>query len=77
MPQDFVFDYKKLRVRIFEVIGTARELAKKLGWSEVTMSMKLNQKRDFSREDIMRICEILEIDKTQIGDYFFTLKGEE
>lgn len=74
MAQPVVFDYKKLSVRVFEVLGSKRALAKALGISEVTMSQKFNQKRKFSTEDILEICKVLDISADQIGDYFFTTK---
>lgn len=66
------YEYRKLIGRIVEKYGTRKEFAKVLGISENSMSLKLNGKTGFSREDIVRWGELLDIDVNEFGAYFFT-----
>lgn len=45
-------DYRKLRGKIVEVYGTMSNFAKAMGYSERTVSLKINGKVDFSQSDI-------------------------
>lgn len=67
------FEYRKLKGRIIEIHGNQETFAKVLGLSSNTISRKLNNKADFSKEDIKTWCEALRIDITpeNIGLYFF------
>lgn len=65
------FDYSKLRGRIIEKFGTQGCFAKKLGVSERTLSLKLNNKIFFSQDEITKISELLNISKDKIQVYFF------
>lgn len=64
-------EYRKLIGRIVEKYGTRKEFAKVLGISENSMSLKLNGKTGFSREDMLRWGELLDIDVNDFGAYFF------
>lgn len=66
------YEYRKLIGRIVEKYGTRKEFAKALGISENSMSLKLNGKTGFSREDMVRWGELLDIDVNDFGAYFFT-----
>lgn len=65
------FKYKLLKGRIVSVFGTQGEFAKELGVTENTVSRKLNSSVDFSRDDIIKWSDLLEIEKDDIGKYFF------
>lgn len=65
------YEYRKLIGRIVEKYGTRKEFAKALGISENSMSLKLNGKTGFSREDMVRWGELLDIDVNEFGAYFF------
>lgn len=67
-----MFDYSKLRGRIVEKCGSIEAFAQTVGISSVSMSKKLNNKTDISREDILRWAEVLDIAKENYGAYFFT-----
>ena len=69
-----MYDYSKLLGKITEVYGTQVKFATAVGISQVTLSMKLKDKRGISREDIETWCEALEIPKEEIPDYFFARK---
>jgi hypothetical protein len=66
------YEYRKLIGRIVEKYGTRKEFAKVLGISENSMSLKLNSKTGFSRKDMVRWGELLDIDVNDFGAYFFT-----
>ena len=68
------FDYSKLKGKIVEKYGSQLEFAKAFGISENTLSLKLNNKVRFTSDDIIKITDMLEIDKDEVGKYFFTLK---
>ena len=68
-----VFDYSKLRGRIVEKYGTQRRFAMENQLSDRSMSLKLNNDIRLSQEEIMKWCELLDID-TQIPVYFFAQK---
>lgn len=68
------FDFSKLRGRIVEKFGSQAAFAKALGISENSFSKKMNKKSRFSADDIVKMSELLEISKEEIGEYFFTLK---
>lgn len=68
------YDYSKLLGRITEVFGTQSEFSKGMGMSERTTSLKLNAKIGWKQSEIAKACEILRIEESEIGDYFFNLK---
>ncbi len=63
--------YRKLRARIIEKYGTQEAFAKAFGISKNSFSLKMNGKAGFSQSDILKCCELLEIERSEIGDYFF------
>ena len=67
-----VMKFAKLRGRITEKFGTESRFAKALGLSLIAVSRKLNGVSSFSRKDILRWCEVLEIPIKDIPLYFFT-----
>lgn len=66
------FDYSKLRGRIKEVYKTETEFAKELGLSTVSLSGRLNNKLNFEQSEMLKIGELLEIEKEDLHNYFFT-----
>lgn len=68
------FDYRKLRGRIIEKYGSQTAFVEKYGVSENTFSMKMNNKIRFTSDDIIKISEMLDIPKEDVGVYFFTQK---
>lgn len=67
-------DYRKLRGKIFEVYGTMSSFAKEMGYSERTISLKINGKVDFSQSDIVKMVSLLGLRDKDIPIYFFTNK---
>lgn len=68
------FDYSKLRGKIIEKYGTINNFSRAYGISLNSMSRKIQNKSRFSSDDIVKISNLLGIDKNDIGDYFFTKK---
>ena len=66
------FDYRKLRGKIKEIYGVQSAFAVALGISCTSLSNKLNGIVDFSQEEIAKSAELLQIEKKDILDYFFT-----
>ena len=64
--------YLKLKARIIEKYGSQGNYAQRLETSEVTVSKKLCDKVPFTHSDIVKWCELLDIDQADIGIYFFT-----
>ena len=66
------FEYRKLRGKIVEVFGSYARFAEALGVSSVTVSNKLNNKTQFSQDDIIDWCNALHVPVAESGTYFFT-----
>ena len=65
------YSYNKLRGRIVEMYGTQERFAEALGMTKQGLSLKMTGKTEFSQRDMNRWCELLNIPKEQIVDYFF------
>lgn len=70
--KDVIFNYNKLRGRIREKCLTQEELAREIGISYVSLSQRLNNKLEFSGQEIYKTCGALEIPLEEIPIYFFT-----
>lgn len=67
-----LYKHQKLKARIIEKYGTQGNFARELNTSEITVSKKICDKVPFTHNDIVKWCEVLEIDQDDIGAYFFT-----
>ena len=65
-------NYSKLREKIRVTCGTQDAFAEKLGIGRVSLNLRLNNKAEFSQEEIFKACEILGIAIKDIPAYFFT-----
>lgn len=76
MSEDIIFDYSLLLGKIKGKVKTIANMAKLLNVNTSTLSLKLNNHREFKRNEIIKICEILDINTndSEIQKYFFTLK---
>ena len=74
---DMMFDYSKLLGRIKEIAGTQGIFAEMIGLSERTVSLKLNNERDWTQDDIEKTCEVLRIKRKEIPKYFFATKVQD
>lgn len=68
------YDYSRLKGRITEKFGTQRDFAKALKREDTYVSRYLNGIGKFTQPIIALWVEALDIDKADIGSYFFTLK---
>lgn len=68
------FDYSKLLGRIKEFGKTQEEFASAIGISATTLSLKLNGRAFFTQREMDKACAALELDKTEVGAYFFAPK---
>lgn len=66
------YSYDKLRGRIIEKYGSQEKYAEKLGISTNSLSKKMTGKTGFSQKDIIQWAELLEIDRSDYSDYFFS-----
>ena len=66
------YTYNKLRGRIIEMYGTQGKFAEKLGISKNSVSKKMNCQSEFSQADIIQWSILLDVQKNEYGEYFFT-----
>ncbi len=45
-----------------------------MGMGRVSLNLKLNNKSEFSQEEIHKACDALGLSRTQIPEYFFKVK---
>lgn len=70
-----VFDFSNLRGRIKAVYATQADFAQRLGISVVALSNKLNNKTDWTAEEIYNGCHLLGIDIGDAHDFYFVRKS--
>ena len=69
-----IFDYSRLLGKIKEKCGTQNEFARQMRMSRTSLSKRLNNLIDFTADEMLRACKILDISDTDIPLYFFTTK---
>lgn len=65
------YNYSKLLGRMRECGFTQAELARKVGISETTLNLTLNNNRGFKQDEITKTCEVLDIPMSAVPEYFF------
>lgn len=66
------FTYAKLKGRIVEKYGSQDKFAEAVNRTSTTVSLKLNNKKNFTQKEIIDWCELLDIDLHDVGDYFYS-----
>ena len=66
------WNYQKLLGRIKEMCGTQDNFAEQLGIGRSSLSQRLNNKLEFSQDEMFRACDILSIPLDEMQLYFFT-----
>lgn len=69
-----MFDYTKLCNRITELFSCDVNFAIKMGISERTLSLKLNNKSEFKQSEIIKASKLLKLSNKEILSYFFNFK---
>ena len=69
-----MYDYSKLLAKIIEQYHSRFQFALEVGLTAQTLNAKLNNKRSFTQREIEFIIKELNIDRSEIVDYFFTHK---
>lgn len=64
------FKYAKLSGRIKEKFKTQERFAEAMNMSPRSISLKLNNKREWKQNEIDKACELLEIQTSEIGEFF-------
>ena len=64
-------DYSKLRKAITDNFGKQSRFAAAMGLSERSVSLKLNDIRCWTQNEMRRFCDLLNIPYTEIPNYFF------
>lgn len=67
-----IWNYSRLRGRIREKYNTQIAFSEAMGMNPATLSGKLNNKAMFTQDEIQKASNLLEIETTQIADYFFS-----
>lgn len=65
-------DYSRLRGKIKEVCKTELNFSKAIGLNRSTLSMKLNNKSQWTIPEMEKACSVLGISLKDISDYFFS-----
>ena len=64
------FKYAKLSGRIKEKFKTQERFAEAMNMSPRSISLKLNNKREWKQNEIDKACELLEIQTSEIVEFF-------
>lgn len=68
------YDYSKLKGKIREVYDTNAAFAKAIGMGKTTLSLKLNNKAEWTQAEMVSAMDLLNIPPTSVRTYFFTHK---
>ena len=66
------YDYSELQGDIRKTFGTQGAFAKAMGMVDATMSLKLNNKAEWSQDEMFHAVDLLGKDASMIKIYFFT-----
>lgn len=66
-------NYSKLRGRIKEMFGNQDNFAVSMEMDRSTLSLKLNGKSDWTKQEMEKACVLLNISLDRVYLYFFTV----
>ena len=66
------YDYSKLNGKIKEVYGTQSRFAAAMKMGESSLSLKLNNKSEWSQYEMENAMDLLGIPRASVRTYFFT-----
>lgn len=69
--ENSAYDYSKLRGRIREVYGSEAAFAEAMNLTRPAMSARLNNVSGFRQSEIVKATELLKINTSEMGIYFF------
>ena len=69
------YDYSELRGLIRAKFGTCAAFAEAMGMNPCTLSLKLNSHLDWTKQEMLRACELLGISIDDAPRYFFCEKS--
>lgn len=64
-----MLDYSYLKSKIYEKYGSNEKFANALGISNSSLSLRLNNKKDFTQSEILKTMELLNL--TSVEKVFF------
>ncbi len=72
MSDKICFDFSELEGKIKQYYGTQDKFAEAIPMSLSSLNLKLNNKAEFSSQNIRRMATLLHIDLEDIGRIFFS-----
>lgn len=66
------YSYIKLKKRIKDLYGSQVNFSNEIGLSKNAVSKKLRGKTEFSQSDVRQWAELLGIDRSEYGEFFYT-----
>ena len=63
--------FGRVREKIKQKYGTLLDFSEAVGMNKATLSKKMNGQSDWSRSEIEKVCSLLDIQQSEVGDYFF------
>lgn len=72
LKKRYKFNYNRLRGRIKEIYHTQEKFADALGVGRVSLSQRLSNKLEFTQDEILRACQLLNIDWDEMEEFFFS-----
>ena len=74
---EIIYDYSLLRGRILQKYKSQKDFAiSVVGITPTALARIMTNKNRFSQDMISKIADVLEIDPSLIGSYFFTRKSQ-
>ena len=70
-----MIDYSKLKGRIIELFNSYTKFAEAIGKDKQHVSRTINNARYLTQKEVLLWAELLRIDVSEIGSYFYTLKA--